>query len=343
MRCCDGTACRSLPTWSADAPVRGVAYASTLTANSFVRMQPALTAQRCWLRSDKVVIPTAIGLPDLDVLRFWGTVRWAPQPPPQESWKGMLLYPRRGAYERLVRQYLCCCSSKLRLSKHSLKPWQRLMDEDGFVKVDLQLTESAFDAYKEEVSTIRIVYDPFDDHNWVLPLAAVGQATPRLFAVAISILMGLSLVMMGIIMVADVFHCGPHFWGFPDCCDTCLDWTESSEGAQQCWRGGCDGVSGKSHQYWCSNGLSGGHECYIGWSMVPVPIALSGICFALVIVLQKNNGVCPVGSRCDRFCGFCCGEGKFCCPDQPPRMHRRDTEEPERQSLLDYASASGHL
>ena len=63
----------------------------------------------------------------------------------------------------------------------------------------------------------------------------------------------------------------------------------------------------------------------------------------LVVVFQKNNGVCRVGSQCDNLMGFFCGEGKFCCPDQPPRMHRRDTEEPESQSLLDYTGASGHL
>jgi len=56
-----------------------------------------------------------------------------------------------------------------------MQPWQRLMNTDGLVKVDLQLTEKAYDAYKEDVTTIRIMYDPFDDQNWVLPAAALQE------------------------------------------------------------------------------------------------------------------------------------------------------------------------
>jgi len=303
-----------------------------------------ITADVVGQHTDTVEVPTAVGLPDLTVVRFWATVQWVPEPPPQATWKGMLLHPRRGAFDQFVRRNFCWCSRKWQLSKHALKPWQRIMDKDGQVKVDLQLTETAFNAYREGVTTLRIAYDPFDDQNWVLPVAALGEATNRLSALAIMILLGLSLVAMGTIMTADVFHCGPHLWGFPECCDTCLDWSDISDTEpQKCWRGGCDGVGGKSHLYWCSNGVSGGHSCYIGWSMVPIPIAMSGISFALVVVFQKNNGVCRVGSQCDNLMGFFCGEGKFCCPDQPPRMHRRDTEEPESQSLLDYTGASGHL
>jgi hypothetical protein len=211
-----------------------------------------------------------------------------PEPPPQATWKGMLLHPRRGAFDQFVRRNFCWCSRKWQLSKHALKPWQRIMDKDGQVKVDLQLTETAFNAYREGVTTLRIAYDPFDDQNWVLPVAALGEATNRLSALAIMILLGLSLVAMGTIMTADVFHCGPHLWGFPECCDTCLDWSDISDTEpQKCWRGGCDGVGGKSHLYWCSNGVSGGHSCYIGWSMVPIPIAVSASAFAIVIFLQK--------------------------------------------------------
>lgn len=214
-----------------------------------------VTADMVARHTDTVEIPTAGGLPDLTMLRFWATVQWRPLPPPQSTCKGFFLNPRRGACDRLIRQYLCWCQwNPKRLSRHALQPWQRLMNTDGLVKVDLQLTEKAYDAYKKDVTTIRIVYDPFDDQNWVsnphhnlisdprkdsserllacfhqvLPAAALMDGVNRIMVVAIMICAGVSLVAMGTIMTADAFHCGPDFWGFPECCDTCVDWTDLS-------------------------------------------------------------------------------------------------------------------
>ena len=82
-------------------------------------------------------------------------------------------------------------------------------------------------------------------------------------------------------MIADAFHCGPDFWGFPSCCNVCHDWADVGDSTadswdrkQQCYRGACDGVGGKSHWYWCANEHGGTpQQCYIGWAMVPIPVA----------------------------------------------------------------------
>ena len=95
---------------------------------------------------------------------------------------------------------------------------------------------------------------------------------------------------------------------------------------------------------------------------MPIPVATAALALGVAAVLLKNNGICRVGSSWDRASGFIFGEGRFCCPDQPPRLNRcvppslppsfaadeiplcrRDHEEPETQKLLDFAGASGHL
>ena len=68
------------------------------------------------------------------------------------------------------------------------------MDEDGAVKVDVQVAEELWDTYTDPAKdTLRIKYDPFDDRNWVLPASAVGPGISKLMTVAITILGGLSL------------------------------------------------------------------------------------------------------------------------------------------------------
>lgn len=34
------------------------------------------------------------------------------------------------------------------------------------------------------------------------------------------------MVFMSCVMIIDGFHCGPHFWGFHECCDDCYDWID---------------------------------------------------------------------------------------------------------------------
>ena len=72
-------------------------------------------------------------------------------------------------------------------------------------------------------------------------------------------------------------------------------------------------MGGKSHVYWCGN-KANGEDCYIGWSMVPIPAGVTGLALATIILLQKNKGICRPGSKWDRFFGFLCGDGVFCCP-----------------------------
>lgn len=68
------------------------------------------------------------------------------------------------------------------------------MDEDGAVKVDVQVAEELWDTYTDPAKdTLRIKYDPFDDRNWVLPAATVGPGISKLMTVAITMLGGLSL------------------------------------------------------------------------------------------------------------------------------------------------------
>ena len=68
------------------------------------------------------------------------------------------------------------------------------MDEDGAVKVDVQVAEELWETYTDPAKdTLRIKYDPFDDRNWVLPAAAVGPGISKLMTVAITILGGPSL------------------------------------------------------------------------------------------------------------------------------------------------------
>ena len=137
-------------------------------------------------------------------------------------------------------------------------------------------------------------------------------------------------------MIADAFHCGPDFWGFPSCCNVCHDWADVGDSTadswdrkQQCYRGACDGVGGKSHWYWCANEHGGTpQQCYIGWAMVPIPVATAALALGVAAVLLKNNGICRVGSSWDRASGFIFGEGRFCCPDQPPRLNRCDSLSP---------------
>ena len=52
-----------------------------------------------------------------------------------------------------------------------------------------------------------------------------------------------------------------------------------------CWLGACDGMGGKSHVYWCGN-KANGEDCYIGWSMVPIPAGVTGLALATIILLQ---------------------------------------------------------
>ena len=121
----------------------------------------------------------------------------------------------------------------------------------------------------------------------------------------------------GCIMVIDAFHCGPDFWGYPPCCSICTDWKEIKEDTQICYRGGCDGLAGKSQVYWCGNGKSEGaigEDCYIGWSMLPMPAAALGIMLMTILLLLNNASPCKPGSRCDRGARFLLGDGRFCCP-----------------------------
>ena len=318
---------------------------------------------------DSVAVPTAEGLPELPVTRYWAKVSWKPRPPPQATWLGMFLHPRWGPWSRpLKRGCQCwlrccpCCSCCLprhaRVHKHGgkLKPWQRVLKEDGTVQLAVQLQKSEWERARLTnglLSTLRIVYDPYDDTNWVLPETAMGEGVNRAMPLAITVCMGVALVCMSCIMIIDGFHCGPHFWGFHECCDDCADWQTVAtvpELMQQCYRGGCDGLAGKSHVYWCGNERNG-ESCYIGWSMVPIPAAVAAVALAVVVVLQKNKGICRPGSKWDRFCGYVCGEGLFCCPDEPPRMYKRLPFELGPRSvggsahlqLLDYTNASGHL
>jgi hypothetical protein len=323
---------------------------------------------------DNVFIPTAEGLPELPVARYWAWVRWKPRPPPQSTWWGFLLRPRWGpckAAGRRVHTRWCCCLSwrccggggggggggacfggRGRGGKGGgLKPWQRLMDAQGVVKVRVQLPKVEWDRARLTnglLGTLRIVYDPWDDMNWVLPEAALGHSINRCATYSIALFMGCSLIAMSTKMIIDGFHCGPHFWGFHSCCSECDDWgeigtLEAGTLEQRCYRGGCDGLSGKAHVYWCNNDSMSRYECYIGWAMLPLPTAFAGITLAIITLLQKNYGICRVGSKCDRFTGLLCGEGKFCCPDGPPRMYKRDAEMPNARALLDFANASGHL
>jgi hypothetical protein len=227
------------------------------------------------------------------------------------------------------------------------------MDAGGHVEMKVQLPKEEWERTllnTGEHGTLRIVYDPYDDTNWLLPEVAIGQPVDRLFAATIALFIGVTMVLMGTTMVIDAFHCGPHVWGFPSCCDDCHDWVDVSSGEgsleQVCWRGGCDGVGGKSHPYWCGNGYNE-KKCYIGWSLVPPAAATVGLCLAVIATLQKNLGVCKAGGRMDSCGGFVCGEGKFCCPDQPPRLYLngevKDGAYGERQMLLDFANSSGHL
>ena len=221
------------------------------------------------------------------------------------------------------------------------------MDAKGKVEARVQLPKQEWERARltnGRLGTLRIVYDPFDDTNLVLPGTALDSGSAYVTGLVLAVCAGCSLIAMSCLMVIDGFHCGPHFWGFPDCCNDCTDWTDKQTEpslVQVCWRGGCDGVGGKSHMYWCSS--TGPEECYIGWSMVPLPAAFGGISIAVMTTLQKNIGICRVGSKYERSIKCLCGQGKFCCPDQPPRIYRVAPSASERRVLLDLANPSDHL
>ena len=65
-----------------------------------------VTADMVARHTDTVQIPTAGGLPDLTVLRFWATVQWRPLPPPQSTIKGFFLHPRRTIRSHAICQLL---------------------------------------------------------------------------------------------------------------------------------------------------------------------------------------------------------------------------------------------
>jgi hypothetical protein len=92
--------------------------------------------------------------------------------------------------------------------------------------------------------------------------------------------------------------------------------------------------------YWCETAK----ECYIGWSMVPMPAAAFGVMMMVIILLLKNQSPCSPNSRCDKLARFVLGDGRFCCPDEPPREYRNDfINDPEKKTLLDYANRSTHI
>ena len=179
---------------------------------------------------DSVSVPTAEGLPELPVTRYWARVTWKPRPPRQATWVGMILHPRWGAWARPLKRCCqaclhccpccgCCLPRHARVHKHggSLKPWQRLMTEDGAfrtnhyimcalrlrrvthplwlsgtVQLPVQLKKTEWERARLTnglLSTLRIVYDPFDDTNWVLPETAMGEGVNRCLPVAITVLM----------------------------------------------------------------------------------------------------------------------------------------------------------
>jgi hypothetical protein len=87
------------------------------------------------------------------------------------------------------------------------------------------------------------MYDPLTEGS-AMPLEAIrGQPTPFWLLYALSLTLGGSLITMGLVMVIDTFHCGHHFWGFPNCCAHCDDWIDGvGKYGQKCFRGGCDGL-----------------------------------------------------------------------------------------------------
>ena len=139
------------------------------------------------------------------------------------------------------------CALRLRRVTHPL--WL-----SGTVQLPVQLKKTEWERARLTnglLSTLRIVYDPFDDTNWVLPETAMGEGVNRCLPIAITVLMvsrrtrtqdftprtsdwsatldlwqGIAMVFMSCVMIIDGFHCGPHFWGFHECCDDCYDWID---------------------------------------------------------------------------------------------------------------------
>eukprot|EP01052_Picozoa_sp_SAG31_P001371 SAG31_NODE_47_length_30979_cov_41.708841_5_plen_438_part_00 len=301
---------------------------------------------------EDVPIPTASGLPQVTEERAFLTVSWKPRPAVQRTMLGCLVYPRWDACKWHFHRILCCgrrrgaCSRCCRPQSSGSAAWTRYRDSRGSGDVQYKMhVPSAL--YDRSDLTVRLMYDPWDDQNWVLPESAIGEPVPRLLFVAFLFGAGVSLVICGCVMVIDAFHCGPDFWGYPPCCNICYDWKEIKENTQICYRGACDGLGGKNQVYWCGNGVNEGavgEDCYIGWSMVPMPAAATGIMLIVILTLLKNTSPCKPGSFCDRATNFLFGEGLFCCPDQPPREYREDfIDDPEQKTLLDYANRSTHL
>jgi hypothetical protein len=150
------------------------------------------------------------------------------------------------------------------------EPWVRTeAAADGVVEHRVQCTQADYDAVPEhaDLAQLRIAYDPLDDTNPVLPAATVADQPLSRFSVGVlGVSAGVTVIMMGMVMIIDSFHCGKHFWGRMSCCDDCDDWvTNEIYDYQTCYRGACDGLGGRTHLYWCEE------PCDVMWALLPLP------------------------------------------------------------------------
>eukprot|EP01051_Picozoa_sp_SAG22_P020133 SAG22_NODE_3948_length_1454_cov_1.888561_1_plen_277_part_01 len=139
-------------------------------------------------------IPTADGLPDVVEERAYLTVSWRPRVAVQSGLLGCLVYPRCGPCKwhlrRCCRGGACagCCGGTSSKATGGLRPqhggawgpgraWERFRDATGSGTIEYKMHVPR-SLYSRADLTMRLVYDPWDDRNWVLPEAAVGQPVP---------------------------------------------------------------------------------------------------------------------------------------------------------------------
>jgi hypothetical protein len=121
--------------------------------------------------TETIEIPTADGLPEITETRTYLTVRWKPTPPVQISPPGCMLYPRWSACKWHCRRICRRTSSSASKKK---QPWQQYMGHDGVVQYKVHVSRATWE--KADL-TVRLVYDPWDDTNWVLPEVRLAWST----------------------------------------------------------------------------------------------------------------------------------------------------------------------
>ena len=121
------------------------------------------------------------------------------------------------------------------------------------VQMTIQCSQEEWKVATHQKS-LRIVYDPFVRES-AMPVAAVqGQPMSISLLYILAVMCGWNIIMMGLVMIVDAFHCGHHFWGFPPCCADCSDWIDGAGTyGQKCFRGACDGLAARTHWYWCES------------------------------------------------------------------------------------------